>query len=190
MVAYGVVCIGALSTMGPDRAVRRAQPSRNSFWEGCTFPKPYSGKVAPSRNPILGRLYLPEILFWEGCTFPKPYSGANHPRCHHPRMTGLRTVSAPPPHGSGGATTATIYAAYWCASACAPSSLWIQAEVSVARVGPRALGLGGVGTIQRATPRILAFATWGPGLAAMPILLPLLHPLYFHLFSLLHSGLC
>ena len=74
MVAYGVVCSVALSAMGPCRAVRRAQPSRNSFWEGSIFPKPYSGKVVPCRNPFLGRLYLSETLFWEGCTFLDPYS--------------------------------------------------------------------------------------------------------------------
>ena len=43
--------------------------------DGCTFPRPYSGKAVPYRNPLPGRLYLPYTLFREGCTFPKPYSG-------------------------------------------------------------------------------------------------------------------
>ena len=54
-----------LSCALPDRAVRKARPSRKLF----------SGMVAPSRNLILGRLYPPETLFCEGWTFAKAYSG-------------------------------------------------------------------------------------------------------------------
>ena len=32
------------------------------FQEGCTFPKPYSGKAVPSRNPTPERLYLPKTV--------------------------------------------------------------------------------------------------------------------------------
>ena len=65
------------------------------FREGCTFPKPYSGKIAPSRNCILGRLYLPETLFREGCTLPKPYTGKVAPsrNCTLGRLCDLVSLS-------------------------------------------------------------------------------------------------
>ena len=95
MVARGVVCSVALRHIGLS-----GEPILpETICQGCTFPKPCSGKVVSSRNPSLGRLYLPDILLWKsctfpkrfrgGCTFPKPKSGANHPSCYHRRISGL-----------------------------------------------------------------------------------------------------
>ena len=71
-------------------------------WEGCTFPKAYSGKAEPPRNPVLGRLYLPETLCWEGCIFPKPYSRKTVPSRNPLRITGLRRPVSARPQGAGG----------------------------------------------------------------------------------------